>query len=134
MNRKLHILVAGDGSEICEFVASLLRPEFEVVGVATTGRDLVYAALDLMPDVIVLETSLPTLGGITAMNELHATGTYIPVVLFSGLFRRVGISRFPGALVYVDKSDLDADLTHAVRCAKSGKQFFSRSIALFPPQ
>jgi CheY-like chemotaxis protein len=134
VNRKLEVLVAGDGSEICEFVASLLRPEFEVVGVAITGRDLVYMALDLMPDVIVLDTTLPTLGGITAMNELHATGTHIPVVLISGIFRRVGISRFPGARVYVDKSDLESDLTQAVQCAKSGKPFISRSIALFPPK
>lgn len=134
MKRKLHVLVAGDGREICDFLVSLLSPEFEVVGAMTTGRELVSAALDLLPDVIVTDTSLPLLGGITAINELRATGTHIPVVLISAVFRREGVSGFPGAVVYVDKSDLESDLISAVLSAKSGKSFLSRSIALFPPK
>jgi hypothetical protein len=62
------------------------------------------------------------------MNELQSTGTNIPIVLISAVFRRAGISRYPGALVYVDKTDLAVDLIPAVRHAKSGQSFQSRSI------
>jgi len=134
VKRKLQILVAEDKLEISSIVIAVLSPEFEVVGVVTNGRDLVQVALDLLPDVIVADTSMPYLGGLMAMNELRATGTNIPVVLISAMFRHAGISGHPGALVYVDKSDLAADLISAVRYAKARQLFLSRSIPLSPPK
>lgn len=134
MKRKLQILIAEDKLEISALVIAILSPEFEVVGVVSNGRDLVQVALELLPDVIVADTSMPFMGGLTAMNELHSTGTNIPVVLISAIFRQTEISGHPGALVYVDKSDLVADLIPAVRCAKSGQLFLSRSIPFSPPK
>ena len=128
MKSKLRLLVAEDNYEMREFVILLLRAEFEIVGVVPSGRELVSRALELLPDVIVSDTSMPLLGGIAAMKELQSTGTNIPVVLISAVFRRAGVSRHPGAPVYVDKSDLEADLITAVRCAKAGQAFLSRSI------
>ena len=134
MKRKLQILLAEDKLEICSIMIAILSPEFEVVGVVSNGRDLVQVALDLLPDVIVADTSMPILGGLTAINELRVTGTNIPIVLISATFRHKGISGYPKSLVYVDKSDLAADLIPAVRCAKSGRQFLSQSIPLSPPK
>jgi two-component system invasion response regulator UvrY len=131
---RLRILIAEDNLEMREFIFALLKPEFEVVRTVSNGRDLVREALALLPDVIVSDTSMPLLGGISAMNELRATGKDIPVVVVSGVFRRAGISRYPGALVYVDKSDLALDLITAVQSAKSGQSFLSRSIRLSPPE
>ena len=132
MKRKWQILVAEDKREICSIVIAILSREFEVIGVVSNGRDLVQVALELLPDVIVTDTSMPLLGGITAMNELRATGTNIPVVLISAVFRETGISGHPGALVYVDNSDLAADLISAVRFAKAGQLFLSRNIPRSP--
>lgn len=134
MKRKLQVLIAEDKLEISATVIAILSPEFEVVGVVSNGRDLVQVALELLPDVIIADTSMPYLGGLTAMNEIRATGTYIPVVLISATFHQTGITGHPGALVYVDKSDLVADLISAVRCAKSGQLFLSRSIPSSPPK
>jgi DNA-binding NarL/FixJ family response regulator len=53
-----------------EFVIDLLKLEFEIVGAVSNGRELVSKALELLPDVIVSDTSMPLLGGIAAMNEL----------------------------------------------------------------
>jgi|GEM_PF-1716488 CheY-like chemotaxis protein len=132
VKRKWQILIAEDKLEITAIVIATLNQEFEVVGVVSNGRDLVQVALDLLPDVIVADTSMPLLGGLTAVNELRATGTNIPVVLISAVFHQTGISGHPGALVYVDKSDLATDLIAAVRCAKSGQLFLSRSIPRSP--
>ncbi len=134
MNRKLQVLVAEDKMEVSTLVIAILSQEFEVIGVVSNGRDFVQVALELLPDVIVADTSMPLLGGLTAINELRATGTNIPVVLISALFRHAGVSGHPGALVYVDKSDLAVDLIRAVRCAKSGQLFLSRSIPSSPPK
>jgi two-component system response regulator EvgA len=132
VKRKLQILVAEDDPEISATVIASLSLDFEVVGAVSNGRDLVQMALELLPDVIIADTSMPYLGGLAAMNELRVTGTNIPVVLVSSVFRHKGISGHPGALVYVDKSDLPVDLVPAVRCAKSGKLFLSRSIPRSP--
>jgi DNA-binding NarL/FixJ family response regulator len=134
VKRKWQILIAEDKLEITAIVIATLSLDFEVVGVVSNGRDLVQVALDLLPDVIVADTSMPLLGGLTAVNELRATGTNIPVVLISAVFHQTGISGHPGALVYVDKSDLAKDLISAVRCAKSGQLFLSRSIPFSPPK
>jgi CheY-like chemotaxis protein len=134
VKRKLQILIAEDKLEVSALVIAILTPEFEVVGVVSNGRDLVQVALELLPDLIVADTSMPYMGGLTAMNEIRATGTNIPVVLISATFRHTGITGHPGALVYVDKSDLAADLIPAVRCAKAGHLFLSRSIPLSPPK
>jgi DNA-binding NarL/FixJ family response regulator len=131
VRRKLHILVAEIKLDLSATLIAILSPTFEVVGVVSNGRDLVQLALDLLPDVIVADTSMPYLGGLMAMNELRATGTNIPIVLISALFRHTGISGYPGVLVYVDTSDVALDLVPAVRCAKVGQAFRSRSI-LFP--
>jgi DNA-binding NarL/FixJ family response regulator len=129
----LRVLIADDDSEIREFLIGLLNTEFEIVGAVPDGRLLVRTALDLFPDVIVSDTSMPLMGGIAAMNELNATGANIPFVLISAVFRRAGISRHPGAIAYVDKADLADDLVAAVRCAISGQSFLSRSIPIYPP-
>jgi DNA-binding NarL/FixJ family response regulator len=111
-----------------EFVIGLLKLEFEIVGAVSNGRELVSKALELLPDVIVSDTSMPLLGGIAAMNELQSNRIKIPLVLIGSVFRRVGVYRHLGALVYVDKSDLETDLIPGVRCAKVGQAFLSRSI------
>ena len=132
MKRKWQLLVAEDKREICSIVIAILSREFEVIGVVSSGRDLVQVALELLPDVIVTDTSMPLFGGITAINELRATGTNIPVVLIGAVFRETGISGHPGALVYVDNSDLETDLIPAVRFAKASQLFLSRSIPRSP--
>lgn len=132
MKRKLQILIAEDKPEISGIVIGILSPVFEVVGIVSNGRDLVQVALELLPDVIVADASMPYFGGLTAMNELRATGTNVPVVLISAVFGQTGVSGHSGALVFVDKSDLDVDLIPAVRSAKSGQHFLSRSIPRSP--
>jgi CheY-like chemotaxis protein len=134
VKRKLQILVGEDKMETAAQIIALLSSEFDVIGFVSNGRELIQVALELHPDVIVSDTSMSMLGGLTAINELHATGTNIPVVLTSSVFRYIGISGHPGARVYVDKSDLAEDLILAVRAAKSGQFFTSRSIPFHPPR
>ena len=132
MKRKLQILVAEDKPEMSGIVIGILNPVFEVLGIVSNGRDLVQVALELLPDVIVADASMRYFGGLTAMNELRATGTNIPIVLICTAFGQTGISGHSGTVVLVDKSDLDVDLIPAVRSAKSGQHFLSRSIPRSP--
>jgi DNA-binding NarL/FixJ family response regulator len=126
--RKLRILIAEDNVAMREYLYKMLKEDFEIVKAVGNGRELVSTALEMMPDVIVSDTSMPLLGGLSAVSELSATGTNLPVVLISSVFRWAGVARHAGAIAYVDKSDLSADLGAAVRAAAAGQFFLSRSI------
>jgi two-component system, NarL family, response regulator NreC len=116
-----------------ERLYKLLREDFEIVKAVANGRDLVSAALELMPGAVVSDTSMPLLGGLDAMWALDLAGAKMPIILISSVFRRAGVSRHPGATAYVDKIDLDLDLVAAVKSAATGQFFLSRSIPASQP-
>ena len=60
------VLIADDHRILAEGVRGLLEPEFEVVGIMDDGRELVAAAKQLQPDVIVADITMPSMNGIEA--------------------------------------------------------------------
>jgi DNA-binding NarL/FixJ family response regulator len=65
---KVRILLADDQPMICEAVANLLQPTYEIVASMSDGETLIQAATRMNPDVIVTDISMPVLGGIDAAN------------------------------------------------------------------
>lgn len=121
------ILVADDHDVILDMVLSLLQPEFEVVGTATNGIDLISAAQRLQPDVIVLDITMPILNGIEAAHEIQEAGLKVNFV-FLTVHERSSFVRAcfeEGASAYVTKSRLKTDLIPAIREALSGHHFIS---------
>jgi len=64
------VLIADDHTLVAEAFKSLIEPEFEVVKVVTDGRSLLVSALELKPDVVLLDLSMPLLNGLDAGQEL----------------------------------------------------------------
>ena|SRR5215472_2347403 len=125
------VLLADDHSLVLERVLSLLKPNFQVVGTATNGRDLVTEALRLRPDVIVLDVSMPILTGIEAAHELREAGSEAKLVFLTVHDERdIAEACFAeGALGYVTKSRLRRDLIPAITEALSDRCFISPSIS-----
>ena len=71
------LLIADDHALMLEGLTRLLSSEFDIVGTATDGRKLVEGALDLVPDLIVLDIGMPELNGIEAARQLKA---YLPSI------------------------------------------------------
>jgi len=123
------ILLADDHGLVLERVRSLLR-NFQVVGTANNGRDLVHEALRLQPDIIISDITMPILTGIEAAHELREAGSTSKFVFLTvhkqPAFLHACFAE--GALGYVAKSHLGTDLVPAISEALCGHRFISPSI------
>jgi len=128
------VLLADDHSSILERLISLLERDFDIVGTAVDGRDLVAAALRLQPAVIVLDISMPGLNGIEAARELKASGSSAKLVFLTVHENTefVHACLAEGGLGYVAKSRMAVDLLPAVRDACCGRRFISPSTSRYP--
>ena len=123
------MLVADDHPIVLNRVVCLLRPNFEVVGTARNGRDLLAEAERLQPDVIVLDITMPVLNGIEAAHELYDAGSAARLVFLTvhPQSEFVAACFAEGGLGYVTKSRLGMDLIPAINEALCGHYFISPS-------
>ncbi len=123
------VLLADDHKEVCDSVVRLLTPEFEVVGVVQDGQELLSAESDMLPDVCVIDISMPIICGIEAARMLKASGSKAKIVFLTVHedpdFVRAALDI--GALGYVVKSRIASDLPIAIREALVGGSFISPS-------
>jgi CheY-like chemotaxis protein len=79
----LRILVADDHEGIRDCIVRVLRMEYDVIAAVSDGDELVTAAIDLEPDVIVSDVCMPGVSGIEAQKRLQQQGVEIPFVFVS---------------------------------------------------
>jgi DNA-binding response OmpR family regulator len=82
------VLVADDDDDIVRFVEVNLRLEGFRVVTARDGQEALTKALDLQPDVILLDVLMPRIDGYTVCARLRADqrGAAIPVILLTANF------------------------------------------------
>lgn len=101
------ILLADDHGELRRRVRSLLETAgFEVCGEAINGSDAIAKTKVLLPDLIVLNMSMPIMNGLDAIPEIVQSVPGVKIVVFSvdeaEELRREALRR--GAHGYVSKS------------------------------
>jgi DNA-binding NarL/FixJ family response regulator len=78
------VLLADDHPGVRAALERLLESSCDIVASVGTGRDAVETAERLVPDVVVLDVSMPDLDGIAACRQLHRTLPGLHVILMSG--------------------------------------------------
>lgn len=138
---RARILLADDHKEMRDTIERLLESEFDIVNVVAGGEELLKAESETHPDVCVLDISMPKGSGIEAANRLKAEGSRTKVIFLTVHedpdFLHAALDT--GALGYVLKSRIVADLSQAIRSALGGQVFISPSrklgtdLELIPP-
>jgi DNA-binding NarL/FixJ family response regulator len=128
-SKRPRILIADDHQLVLERVNALLQSEFNIIGAAHNGRELVAEAIRLNPDVIVVDISMPVLDGIQAVHQLREKGSTAKLVFLTihvdEEFVKACVAE--GALGYVVKARMRSDLIPAINAALSDRSFVSRS-------
>jgi DNA-binding NarL/FixJ family response regulator len=83
---KKRVLVIEDQSAVCDLVAEMVQshPRCESVGTASDGQSAVELALQLRPDILVLDVIMPGVGGIEVLRRLGGSLPATKVLIFSG--------------------------------------------------
>jgi DNA-binding NarL/FixJ family response regulator len=127
----MRVLLADDHPLLLERVAALLRSSFDVVGTACNGEELISEAMRLHPDVIVADITMPVFTGIEAAHQLREAGSRAKFVFLTVHPEDdfVQACQAEGALGYVVKSHMRADLVPAINAALSGQSYVSQSVS-----
>jgi DNA-binding NarL/FixJ family response regulator len=113
-----------------EGLRSLLAPHYEIVGAVDDGRTLVATAVDLKPDLIVLDISMPLMNGIDAGRliraKLPATKLVFLTMHASPAYLEAALSA--GGTGYVLKSAARGEILTAINRVLDGHVFVTRAM------
>ena len=93
-SKKLRVLVVDDQPAVCEVVADTIQyAGHDIVGTAKDGKEAVERAKELKPDLVVMDILMPRMNGVDAMKEILAAKAAKRVLLMSGEYRSLGVTR-----------------------------------------
>jgi DNA-binding NarL/FixJ family response regulator len=121
-------LIADDNTQVLEYVREFLAAnDCEVIGTAADGQSAVDAAAQLLPDILVLDISMPMLNGIRAARRVLEVNLSIKIVFLTAHKdpETCRVAMETGASCYVLKPRLASDLIPAIELAKDGRRFVS---------
>ncbi len=129
---RIRLVVVDDNKDVRDKVIQLLQPDYDVVGTACDGNSACEAVILLEPDIVVLDISMPVMGGIEAAQKIKKKGSNASIIFLTVHddpdFVRAALK--VGASGYVVKSQMATDLLAAVDAAIEGKHFISPSCTL----
>lgn len=128
---KPRVLLADDHQIILHALKGILEAEFQIIDTATNGMELIQKAEELHPELVVVDVSMPLLGGIEAIARLRKTLPDLKVVFLTMHSDIVFAAKAfqVGAKGYVLKHAPPAELLMAVREVARGNTFVSPAIA-----
>ena len=132
MKSPVRILIADDHTILRAGIRSLLDmvPEFEVVGEVDNGKDAIYQAGQLQPDLLLSDLSMPKTNGTEAIQHIKSRYPEIKILVLTvhKTEEYVHAALKAGANGYVLKDDTSDELITAIKNIAAGKTYLSPSI------
>jgi DNA-binding NarL/FixJ family response regulator len=131
---KPRVLIGDDHKLVVEGLKSVLARDFEIIGVAGNGRELVEEAERLRPDAILLDISMPLLNGIEATRQVKRVLPSTKVVIVTQNTDRAYVQAAfrNGASAYIAKDCVVSELVNAINQALSGYFYVTPALRKSP--
>ena len=130
---KLRVFLVDDHAILCDGLRMLInaQPDMEVVGQAKSGRDAVRQAKSCPMDVVVMDVSMPDLGGVEATEQIKQEHAQVRVLALTrhadlGYLRRLLRA---GASGYILKKSAADELITAIRTIANGGAYVDAELA-----
>ncbi len=130
---KIKVLIVDDHHVVREGLSSILKSkdDIEVVGLAVDGKDAVEKARKLVPDVVLMDISMPRMDGVEATRQIRRENPQIGVVVLTMYAEEeliFGLVR-AGAAGYLLKDADSSQIAEAIRMISRGESFIHPAIA-----
>jgi two-component system response regulator NreC len=127
------VLLADDHETVRQGLKLLLNAQLdiEVVGEAADGREAVSQVKQIMPDVVVMDVSMPDLNGLAATRAVKEAAPEVAVVALTRHSDDAYVQELlgAGASGYVLKQSASAELVRAIRAAAAGQRYLDATLA-----
>jgi DNA-binding NarL/FixJ family response regulator len=125
----IRILLADDHNVVRKGLRGTLEEygDWNVCGEASNGREAVRLALELKPDIVVLDLTMPELNGIEATRQIKKSLPQTEILIFTMHETEEMILKAfeAGARGFVLKSDDELELVEAIKVISQHKPFFT---------
>ena len=133
MGRTYRIVLADDHVIFRRGMKRLIHEDdgLEVVGEASDGIELLNLLHTLEPDLVILDISMPGIGGIGATREIRRRHPRVKVLILT-MHKRIEYlytAIATGAQGYLLKEDSDIELFRAIKTIQSGKNYITSKLA-----
>lgn len=129
----ISLLVADDHNIIRSGLCALLKnePDFNIVGEATSGRAAVTLAVQLSPNILIMDIAMPLLNGVEATRQVVRECPSTKVIVLSAYDddQHIEAVMAVGAAAYLLKHTAAAEICQAVREVHKGNAYFSPTVA-----
>lgn len=125
--RKIRVVIADDHPMLRSGLRLAIssQPDMEVVGEAVDGKEAIDVVVDSQPDVVVVDLTMPGLGGIEATEIITDSSPSTQVIALTMHEAAPFLRSFlaAGGSGYVLKKSAGTDLLNAIRSVHKGKRF-----------
>ena len=129
---KARVLIADDHILVRRGMRAILEihPEWEVCGEASNSPEAVRKAKEMLPDVIIMDISMPGPSGLDATREIREALPQMGVLIVSMHDSRelMSAAREAGARGYLCKSETDVRLIEALSAVCRGEPYFPQLV------
>jgi two-component system, NarL family, invasion response regulator UvrY len=112
----IRVLIVDDHEIVRMGVRILLadKTQWDICGEAQNGAEAIEKVVDLVPDVVILDLTMPAMGGFDTAKRIRHIAPVTRIIFFS-IHETPTTARLVGADAFVSKSSAAQDLTQAIR-------------------
>jgi len=131
-SKPVRVLLADDHELVRDGIRARLQkvPELKVVGEATNGKEALALAMELHPDVLLMDVSMPVMNGLEAAAQIRKSRPHVAVLILSVYDNPEYVRGVvqAGARGYILKDISAAEMITAITSVASGGYYFSSAV------